>query len=249
MGMMLTLMKDGFHIPAYRAGPAGRCKGGIVLIHEVWGLTGHIKNVADRLAAEGYLVLAPNLLSGTDIERHMTPDMPKDLFNPATRNEVQPRLRQLMAPLQTPEFAEDTVNKLRAVFACLYEEDACRQKVAVIGFCFGGTYSFSLEAAEPRLQAAIPFYGHSNQTGAELRNISCPILYLLGENDGNLMQSLPGLTERMHETGADFTVRVYEACGHAFFNDSNPYAYNEAAASDAWKRTLAFLESAFAEKV
>lgn len=243
MGTMESLAQAGLHIAAYRAEPEGQCKGGIVLIHEVWGLTDHIKSVADRLAREGYLVLAPALLTGTDIERHMTPDMPKDLFNPETRNEVQPKVRALTAPLQTPEFARTTVAKLKACFDCLYEEAACGRKVAVMGFCFGGTYSFSLAVAEPRLLAAVPFYGHADQPAEELRSIVCPVLYFLGEHDGNLIAKLPALEERMHEAGVDVTVQVYENCGHAFFNDSNPYAYNKAAALDAWQRTLGFLET------
>lgn len=234
------------HIPVYRAEPERRCKGGIILIHEVWGLTSHIKDVADRLAAEGYLVLAPNLLSDTDIERHITPDMPKDLFNPKTRNEVQPKVRALTAPIQTPEFAKATVDKLEAVFDCLYEENGAHQKVAVMGFCFGGTYSFSLAVAEPRLSAAVPFYGHADQSVEELRGIACPLLYFLGETDENLITKLPALEERLHEAAVDVTIQVYEGCGHAFFNDTNPYAYNEKAALDAWRRTLEFLDARFA---
>ena len=118
-----------------------------------------------------------------------------------------------------------------------------------MGFCFGGTYSFSLAAAEPRLRAAVPFYGHADQSAEELRNITCPILYFLGGNDENLMAKLPALQERLHEAQVDTTTQVYEGCGHAFFNDSNPYAYNEKAAKDAWQRTLGFVESAFTQKV
>lgn len=246
---MLSLTKDGLHIPAYRAEPEGQCKGAIILIHEVWGLTDHIKDVADRLAREGYLVLAPNLLSDVDIEKHMTPDMPHDYFNPRTRNEIQPKVRALTAPIRSPEFAKETVAKLKVCFECLYDEESCGKKVAVMGFCFGGTFSFSLAVAEPRLAAAVPFYGHADQPTEELGNIACPILYFLGETDENLITKLPDLEERLHEARVDVTVQVYEGCGHAFFNDTNPYAYNEKAAKDAWKRSLEFLESAFAEKV
>lgn len=242
---MISIEKNDYHIPAYRAEPTGKCQGGIVLVHEVWGLTDHIKDVAERYAREGYLVYAPNLLSGTDIEKHMTPDMAKDLFDPEKRNEIQPRLRELMAPIQRPEFAEQTKHKLEQVFDALYNEPLTQQKAAVVGYCFGGTYSYSLAVAEPRLTAAVPYYGHANYSAEELRSITCPILAFYGENDENLMKSLPELEEKMHEAGVDFTAQVYGGAGHAFFNDTNPYAYNETAAKDAWQRTLRFLDRQF----
>jgi carboxymethylenebutenolidase len=228
--------------PVYRAEPDGEPKGALIVIHEVWGLTDHIKNVADRFAAEGYLVLAPNLISDVDIERHMTPDMPKDLFNPKTRNAVQPKLREIMAPIQTDEFAEQTTQKLVTLFEQLSAEPGIDGRVGVVGYCFGGTYSFRLAVHEPRLKAAVPFYGHANFSSEQLKQITCPILALYGENDQNLMSALPRLKENMQAARVDFEVVAYPDCGHAFFNDTNPFAYNEAAAKDAWPKTLHFLE-------
>lgn len=230
----------------YIAHPSGVLKGGIVLIHEVWGLTEHIKSVAERLASEGYLVYAPDLLKDTGIEEKVTAQIQQDLFNPERRSIVQPKLRELMAPIQSPEFALKTVNSLKEVFAKLFNEPETKENVAVIGFCFGGTYSFSLAVNEPRLSAAVPFYGHADQSVEELRKITCPVLAFYGEKDENLMGSLPDLENRMHEAQVDFSAQVYTNCGHAFFNDTNPYAYNEQAAKDSWKRTLEFLEAKFA---
>jgi carboxymethylenebutenolidase len=241
MGKMITV---GI-MPAYEVQPTGECKGGLIVIHEVWGLTDHIKSVADRFAAEGYLVLAPNLLSDTDIEAHVTPNMAQDLFNPEKRNAVQPKLRELMAPIQSPEFSRLTNDKLKVCFDYLYEQPATKQKVAVVGYCFGGSYSFSLAIHEPRLRAAVPYYGHSDVSVTELSGISCPVLAFYGEKNEALIAALPKLEETMHEARVDFTAQVYTDTGHAFFNDTNPFAYNQKAATDAWKRTLDFLAANF----
>jgi len=152
-------------VPVWEVLPEGESKGGLIVIHEVWGLNDHIKDVADRFGKEGYYVIAPDLLSETDIEKHMTPNLAKDLFNPERRNAVQPILRKIMAPIQEPDFAPKTTKKLRELFEYIYNNAESSQKVAVIGYCFGGSYSFNLAAEEPRLRAAVPYYGHADQSG------------------------------------------------------------------------------------
>jgi carboxymethylenebutenolidase len=228
--------------PAYEVQPDGECRGGLLVIHEVWGLTDHIKDVAERFAREGYYVLAPDLISDTEIAAHLTPNMAQDLFNPEKRNAIQPKLRGLMAPLQAPGFAEAATANVKACFDYLYQQPVVAQRVAVAGYCFGGTYSYNLAVAEPRLKAAVPFYGHASQSAEELRSITCPILAFLGEQDERLVAELPDLQAHMQAAGVDFKAQVYPDCGHAFFNDSNPFAYNAAAAKDAWRRTLEFLD-------
>lgn len=238
---MITIDSDAGSFPAYRAEPDGEARGGLIVIHEVWGLVEHTRDVADRFAAEGYVVVAPDLLSDHGITEEVTAGLGDALFDPERRNEVQPTLRKLMAPLRNPGFSESTVQRLRACVDLLFDQDAVNGRVGVTGFCFGGTYSFSLAVQEPRLKAAVPFYGHADFDVTELRRIAAPVLAFYGENDENLMKSLPDLTTKMAEAGVDFTAQVYPDAGHAFFNDTNPFAYNEKAARDAWARTLAFL--------
>ncbi|MEJ0073492.1 MAG: dienelactone hydrolase family protein [Candidatus Saccharibacteria bacterium] len=111
---------------------------------------------------------------------------------------------------------------------------ATHECVAVTGFCFGGSYSFALAASEPRLKAAVPFYGHANLEDIDaLRKIACPILAFYGENDAGLMENLPNVKSEMEAAGVAFTAQVYPDCGHAFFNDTNPFAYNAPAAKDS----------------
>jgi carboxymethylenebutenolidase len=234
-------------IPLYIAEPKGECKGGILLIHEVWGLSDHIKDVADRFAKQGYLVFTPNLLSDTDIEERLTPELQKDLFNPAKRNESQPKLRELMAPLHSPEFARIAIDKIKICFDFLYKETGINHKVVAIGYCFGGTYSYHLAAHEPRLKAAVAYYGHADLSEEQLEGISCPILAFYGENDERLMESLSDLTDKMEMANVKFDYKVYQNAGHAFFNDTNPFAFNKDAAADSWSMTLDFLSKVLGE--
>lgn len=241
MGKTIELTYEGAPFEVYEAVPEGEVKGGLIVIEEVWGLTDHIKSIADRYAAEGYYVVSPELLSETHIKERAGTLM-LDLFNPEKRNEAQPKLRAIMTPMQEPGFGEKTVGRVKACFDYLYDKPEVKEWVAVTGFCFGGSYSFALAVHEPRLKAAVPFYGHADISDIDaLRGITCPILALFGEKDAGLMESLPAVEAAMKEAGIDFTTKVYPDCGHAFFNDTNPFAYNEAAAKDAWQLALDFL--------
>ena len=237
---MTELTSNNETFPVYLCEPAGEVKGGLIVIHEIWALNNHTKSVADRYASEGYVVVAPDLLTMTDIAKHAD-TLALDLFNPEKRNDAQPKLRALMTPMEEPDFGEKTLGKVKACFDYLHDLPKVKQKVAITGFCFGGSYSFNLAIHEPRLKAAVPFYGHAPIDEAELKKIACPVLAFYGEKDERLMNDLPELKALMKQASIDFSVVSYPDAGHAFFNDTNPYAYNQAAAKDSWQRTLAFL--------
>lgn len=146
-----------------------------------------------------------------------------------------------MVPTQAADFGEKTLARLKVCFNLLYDMPEIGQRVAVTGFCFGGSYSYMLAVHEPRLKAAVPYYGHPSMNVDELRNITCPILAFYGEKDESLIKDLDEVKRLMRAAGVKYTARVYPDCGHAFFNGTNPYSYNKPAATDAWKRTLAFL--------
>src|SRR5688500_14305212 len=156
---MAMIELDG--LGGYRAAPEGDPRGGIILIHEIWGLVPHITGIADRFAAEGYVVLAPDLLSDVRV----TPDVGSELHalmadpDEARRTAAQPRMREAMAPLRAPEFAATAVGKLRKAVDALAAEPGVEGRIAVVGFCFGGTYAFALAASDDRIRAAVPFYG------------------------------------------------------------------------------------------
>jgi carboxymethylenebutenolidase len=237
----ITINSGEISLPAFVASPDQSPKGGIIVIHEIWGLNEHTKDVAKRFAEQGYMALAPDLLSGTELDGGFDPQLMQQVQNSANRAQGQKLLQTKMAALQAPEFIQNTVNKVKDCFDWLMNKPETHGKIAVVGFCFGGSYCFALAVAEPRLKAAIPFYGHAEQTEDQLRNINCPILAFYGEQDTALTEKLPELTTKMKNAGKNFQYKVYPNTGHAFFNDTNPNRYDEPAARDAWTKTLAFL--------
>jgi carboxymethylenebutenolidase len=243
MSEMIKLSADGQDFSIYKAEPTAEIKGGVLVIHEVWGLNNHTKDIAGRFAAAGYVALAPDLIGEASPEPKLAKKLQEGLFNPdpKKRSEIQPKLRELMAPIKAPGFAEVTIKKLKSCVEYLSNQTGVGDNIASVGFCFGGTYSFSLAVYELRLKAAVPFYGHADFNTEELGQINCPILAFYGENDKALVDALPELKTKMQAAGVDFSSHVYPNCGHAFFNDTNPYAYNELAAHDAWDKTISFL--------
>ncbi|NVN00736.1 dienelactone hydrolase family protein [Arthrobacter sp. SDTb3-6] len=225
MGTMLQFSAAGQDFGAYRAEPAGRVRGAVVVIHEIWGLVDHIKDVADRFAAAGYLAVAPDLMGLAGLDATLLAELGADRSDPARRTEIQPRIRAAMEPMREPGRAGQIQAGVAAVFEHLEASAEGAGRTAVAGFCFGGSYSFALAVAEPRLAAAVPFYGHANYTVAELAGIRCPVLAFYGEEDKALTDDLPGLIERMREAGVDFRYTVFAGAGHAFFNDTNPVSY------------------------
>jgi carboxymethylenebutenolidase len=230
-------------VPAYHSYPDGSGKHpGLIVIHEIWGLNQHTKDVADRFAKEDYSVLAPNLFHGMSFEGKVDNSILNEMHNPETRDEAQKKMRAIMTPIQAPQFAEHALAKLEECVKYLVENaHVTSGDVGVIGFCFGGTYAFALAALDPRIKATVPFYGHPLKE-EKIPGLNCPILAFYGEQDQNLMDSLPALKEAMKKNNKDFTSIVYPNTGHAFFNDTNPRTYNKEAAEDAWHKTLAFLK-------
>jgi len=231
-------------ISAYVATPAGEVKGGLVVIHEIWGLVDHIKDVADRFAAEGYVVIAPDILSSTGVTPAVGEELQALVFSAdeKTRTEAQPTLRERLAPSHDPAYADWAVAALKSAVDYLEKQPGVHRRIGVTGFCFGGSYSFALAAADPRVRAAVPFYGYPPES-TSIETIGCPVLALYGDTDERLMQSLPALTASMADAGVRFTAQTYEEAGHAFFNDTNSIAYNPDVAADAFARTLAFLHT------
>ena len=242
MNANITL-QDG--TPAYFTHPDGSKTPAIVLIHEIWGLADHIKDVANRLRTEGYAVLAPNLFAGTSFTGKVDQTILNEMANPATRDEAQKKMREIFAPTRSPEFAEEMIKKLKTCFNFLFNEVHTNGQIAVVGFCFGGTFSFALAIHEPRLKAAVVFYGRPPEPLDQVAKIQCPILAFYGEKDSALVEPLPRLNDAMRTYKKNFEYVIYPGTGHAFFNDTNLKMYNKDAAEDSWKRTLILLNKHF----
>ncbi|QNE46504.1 dienelactone hydrolase family protein [Glaciihabitans sp. INWT7] len=232
---------------AYVTHPEGAPKGALVVIHEVWGLVEHITGIADRFAAEGYLVIAPDLMSSIGIEAQVGLELNAIMksTDDKVRSEGQPRLRAAFAGMNAPEFGAWALAALGESVDYLEQQPGIEGRIAVTGFCFGGSYSFALAAADSRIRAAVPFYGAPPQIET-VAHIAGPVLAFYGRTDTNLIDSLPEVTAAMQAAGIDFTSHVYEDAGHAFFNDTNAFMYRADAAADSWQRTLAFLNGALA---
>ena len=239
---MIQIETTGGAIPAYRADPAGEPRGGVLVIHEVWGLVEHIKDVADRFAAEGYLAVAPDILSSAGLP----PDVGAELqrlvqsTDERERTEAQPRLRDALSVTRSPEYAEWAVTVLAQVVDYLAAQHGLDDRIAVVGFCFGGTYAYAVAAEETRVGAVVPFYGAAPEF-ATLSDIRGRVLAFCGEQDERITGTVPALRDAMAAAGVDFTAVVYPGTGHAFFNDTSPSRYAPHAAADAWRRTLEFL--------
>ncbi len=212
---------------------------GLLLIHEIWGLDAHIRDVADRLSREGYIVLAPDLFAGTPIQGAVDPQLFQDMLDPEKRDEAQKKMRAALAPMQAPGFGKAMQAKMRACYEHLRKEPSVSD-IGVLGFCFGGTYSFATTAMIPDIKACVPFYGQP-PNAERIAAIQCPVLAFYGEQDTALIETLPTLKEEMQKQGKQFEAVVYPNAGHAFFNDTNTRRYQKQAAEDAWKRTVEFL--------
>ncbi|AYG04056.1 dienelactone hydrolase family protein [Gryllotalpicola protaetiae] len=236
---------DGFS--GYVSRPTGEVRGGLIVIEEIWGLVDHIKDIADRFARQGYLVVAPDILSHAGI----TPEVGNELYrlrnsdDEAERTRMQPLMREKMAPTQQPEYGSWAVSALKQVVDWLDVQPGVAGRIAATGFCFGGTYTFALAAADDRVRAAAPFYGAPPQT-TEFDGFACPVRAFYGEQDERLITGLPEVEKRMSDAGVDFEATVYPGTGHAFFNDTNAHTYDEAAATDSWEKVNEFFAKTLA---
>ncbi|WP_022882816.1 dienelactone hydrolase family protein [Gryllotalpicola ginsengisoli] len=237
---------DGFS--GYVSRPDGDPKGALIVIHEIWGLVDHIKDVADRFAAQGYLAVAPDILSHGGITPEVGDELQRlrESADEEERTRLQPLMREKMAPVNEPGYGSWAVGALQQVVDWLEPQPGVDGRIGVIGFCFGGSYAFALAANDERIKAAAPFYGAPPQS-TDYAGIRCPVRAFYGRNDPRLIDGLPEVERGMKEAGVDFEAKVYEGAGHAFFNDANSHAYDADAAADAWQRVLAFFDEAVAK--
>jgi len=192
---------------------------GLIVIQEWWGLNDHIKNIADRFAAQGYVALAPDLYDGT-----VTKDSAK-------AGELMQRLDQGKA-LETLDGAVNYLTGLASVSP---------DKIGVTGFCMGGTFALLLASHNPNIKASAPFYGDVPPDDV-IKNLSAPILFVGAENDPWItMEKMERLRAGLAKFGKEGEVKIYKGVGHAFFNDTRPEAYDRSAAQDAWNRVGEFL--------
>lgn len=240
-------LDGGDAIECYQAMPDGPPRGGVLVIHEIWGLQDQTRTIADRLADEGHAVFAPDVLSRIGVDPVAGADLERLRFHATDeeRTREQPRLRELFSAAYAPDYTAWSVGALQRTLDALAAVTGVGDRLAVVGFCFGGGLAFQLAAADPRVLAAVPFYGRGPDRRT-LARIHAPVLAFYGADDEPLMGDLPRLTAEAEAAGVDFDPVVYPGAKHAFFNDLNPIVYDRDAAEDAGTRMHAFIERAFA---
>lgn len=250
MSQTITLTApDQTDFDAYVAVPEGDPIGGLVLIHEIWGLVPHIRDVADRYAREGWLVVAPDILSRAGVE----PEAGGELFalvnhpDEEKRVAAQPRMREALTAGYDPAYADWAVSALRSAVDWLENQPGVRGRVGVTGFCFGGSYAFLLAAHDDRVRGAVPFYGAAPDARTIDHLQETAILAIYGQHDPKLIDALPRVKDDMQRAGIDFEAVVYPDAAHAFFNDTGR-RYRVDDAADAWRRANEFLRTRVAQR-
>ena len=219
-----TFPSAGAQAHGYLALPPSGSGPGVVVIQEWWGLTDHIADVTDRLAAEGFVALAP------------------DLFGGATTHDADEAGR-LMTELPVDRAARDLGG---AVDFLLGHEAVTSSAVGAVGFCMGGGFVLLLAAQQgDRVAAAVPFYGVGPAVPETYTGLTAAVQGHYGEQDDFYpADDARAQAEQIRkESGADVEFHYYPA-GHAFHNDTNALGtYDEASAQQAWERTVGFLKA------
>lgn len=202
----------------------------VVVIHEIFGLSDWIRAVADQLAAEGYIAVAPDLISGMGPKGGGTDSV-------SSRDDVVKLIRSL-----TPE---ETVTRLNAVRTYAVKLPAANGKSATVGFCWGGSNSFAYAVAQPDLNAAVVYYGTS-PSASDLAKIKAPVLGLYGGDDARVNATIEPAAAEMKKLGKVYQREIYEGAGHGFLRaQSGRDGANLRATQQAWPRMLTFLKKYF----
>ena len=229
----VTIATTSGGMPAYDARPAGEARGGVVVIQEAFGVTSHIEDVTRRFATAGFRAVAPHLFYRTG-----DPVLSYDSLE-----EIWPHLKELKG--------DQVLDDVNAVLG--YLEDAAglgSQRVAIVGFCMGGSVT-ALTAAKRQLGAAVSFYGGGLAEGRfgmppllELApTFQTPWLGLYGgQDEGIPVEQAEALRAAAKRSSVPNDLVLYPDAAHGFHCNDRPASYHEASATDGWQRTLAWFD-------
>lgn len=208
---------DGATIKGYLAKPKGKKKrGAVVVIHENRGLTPHIKDVTRRVAQAGYLALGVDALS---------------VFGGTPADEDKGR--ELIGQLD----AAKNLNNYLAALSYLRSRPDCNGHTGAVGFCWGGGLVNQLAVHDPKLDAAVAYYGQQPKA-EDVPSIKAAVMLHYGGLDQRINAGIPAYEAALKAAGTKYELYVYEGVNHAFNNDTSPARYNAEAAKLAWERTL-----------
>ena len=209
---------SGRTVSAALALPAQVPAGGVMIVHEWWGLNDQIKSVAAQLAEEGFVALAIDLYDGKVASDQGT-------------------AQQLMGGVKDPEATETVTTWLDQ----LYAMKEVNGKVATLGFCFGGGWSLNASLAHP-VDATVIYYGRVNKSPDELKKLKGPVLGHFGGKDTYINPPMvDGFEAAMKQDGKPAEIYRYPDANHAFANPTGQ-SYEKEDARVAWDRTVAFLK-------
>jgi carboxymethylenebutenolidase len=209
--------------------PERKDKSGVViLIHEIFGLSKWMRGVGDQVAADGFIAVAPDLISGMGPGGGGTDSV-------ATRDDLVKLIRGLSP--------QETRARLDAVRAWAAKLPAANGKVATMGFCWGGSRSFEYAAADPPPQGAIVFYG-SAPDSATLLAVRAPVLGLYGGDDARVNATIEPARAALEGTRASYEPNIFDGAGHGFLRQQEGRdGANRAATEKAWPRVVKFLKT------
>ena len=216
-GKTVEFPSNGGKTSGYLATPKTGKGPGVLVIQEWWGLVGHIKNVCDRFAAEGFTALAPDMYHGKTADE---PDAAGKLFMALNITQAEKDLRGAAKYLAG---------------------QSSTARVGAVGFCMGGQLALFAATVNPNVGAVVDFYGIHPNVKPDYKKLSGPVLGLFAEKDAFVTpQAAKDVDTAIKKAGKQSEIHIYPGVDHAFFNDERADVYNKAAADDAWRRTLAF---------
>ena len=202
----------------------------VILIHEIFGLTDWVREVADRLAEAGYIAIAPDLLSGTAPGGGGTAELGG-----------ADAVRKAISSLPPEQITAD----LTAVANYAAQLPACNGQLTVGGFCWGGSQTFRFATNDKRLKAAFVFYGTAPEAEQELTRIACPVYGFYAGNDARVTATVPQTTKLMTKVGKEYEPKTYDGAGHGFMRAGeapDASTANQQARDAAWRRWLELLK-------
>lgn len=199
----------------------------IIIIHEIFGLSDWIRSVADQLAKDGFIAVAPDFISGYGPNGGGTESV-------TSRDSVVRLIRALSA--------EETYARLNAVHSFGKKIPSGTGKIATIGFCWGGARSFGYACVQKDLKAAVVYYG-SSPDSVQLSTLNAPVLGLYGADDARVNTSIEPASVEIKRSGKQYDYELFEGAGHGFLRQQSARdGANARAAERAWKRTIEFLK-------
>ena len=227
----VTLSHDGRNLEAFVVYPESNEKSKtVIVIHENRGLNDWARLFADKLASEGYLVIAPDLISNTVEGKKRTTDFKN---SDAARSAIY--------DLDKDQVTAD----LDAAYNYISKDPASNGEVAVVGFCWGGSQTFRYATNNSNISSAHVFYGTAPEDTTQIFKISAPVYGYYGGNDNRVNATLEKTEELMNKASKVYEYEIYDNAGHAFMrsgHEKDAQEGNKKAHDKAWKRLLSLLD-------